>query len=58
MRSVKNAAPTRSLFRAAASASTAATSAPSSPLVRTRLPNPPEALKSTRNTTVSSRSSR
>src|SRR6185295_1179991 len=45
-RSVKNSAPIRSLLRAAASASTAATSAPSSPLVRRRLPKPPDALRS------------
>ena len=57
-RSVKKIAPTRSLLRAAASASTAATSAPSSPLVRSRLPNPPDALRSTTKSTDSSRSSR
>ena len=42
-RSLKKSAPTRSLLRAAASASTAHSSAASSPLVRRRLPNCAEA---------------
>ena len=57
MRSVNSTAPTRSLFRIADIASTAASSLASSLLKRPRVPNRSEPERSTASITVSSRSS-